>query len=439
MASVYKIDRTNGRGQTRSTVYFRNPATGGKVCDGTYPKKIAGERVRLLLTQLDDPDFTNPKLGREPCRVYAEKWFAARPVMASTKKIRSYLDAQLLSAFGDVPLSRIDRFLVQEWIEGLVDPDDPDARTYAPESIHSFYATLWTIMKYAALDRHIPVSLIGKGTVNLPGKGLDTRVFLTLDQLEDLLAIVATRMPYWYPMIKLVAETTVDGLHILTRTLSRAAPMGPKPTQRALQYHPRSDRHSKVACWAIVFDLLGESAVMRQLVADDKIGFGINHKIVDFVNGKEKNLDLVICRPGDPADRKKRRPYTFVDLAGQWGVDLTAPQQLTLARFPTLTESSVGALLVAVEAKAAMTAHQKAQPRLYDELNSSHQIVHAASTQALLVPVRARELHGAAGRVQARRKFLALLEFVVQTHDVSTVNVAEDLDLKLRRRESAFD
>jgi hypothetical protein len=28
-----------------------------------------------------------------------------------------------------------------------------------------------------------------------------------LDQLEDLLAVVATQMPYWCPMIKLVSET----------------------------------------------------------------------------------------------------------------------------------------------------------------------------------------------------------------------------------------
>ena len=207
MASAWQKDRTNARGQVRSTVYFRERNTGATVTDGTYPKKIATERVRALLTQLDDPGFTNPKLGREPFRVYAEKWFAARPVMASTPKIRSYLDSQLLPAFGDVPLARIDRFLVQEWIEGLVDPEDPDARVYAPETIHSWYSTLSTIMKYAALDRHIPVSLIGKGTVNLPGKGLDARVFLTLDQLEDFLAIVATQMPYWYPMIKLVSET----------------------------------------------------------------------------------------------------------------------------------------------------------------------------------------------------------------------------------------
>ncbi|MCW2598495.1 MAG: hypothetical protein JWM02_324 [Frankiales bacterium] len=57
--------------------------TGDTVTDGSYPKKIATERVRALLTTLDDPGFTHPKLSREPFRVHAEKWFAAQPVMAS--------------------------------------------------------------------------------------------------------------------------------------------------------------------------------------------------------------------------------------------------------------------------------------------------------------------------------------------------------------------
>jgi hypothetical protein len=52
---------------------------------------------------------------------------------------------------------------------------------------------------------------------------------------------------------------------------------------------------------------------------------------------------------------------------------------------PDLQEGVVGAVLVALEAKAAMTAHTKARPRLYDELNSSHLTVHGASRQALAV------------------------------------------------------
>lgn len=92
-------------------------------CAAPFPKKIA-DSGSLRCAQPDDPDFTNPKLGPEPFRLYDEKWLAARPVMASTKKVRSYLDSQLLPAFGDVPLKDVDRFVVQQWVETLVDPED---------------------------------------------------------------------------------------------------------------------------------------------------------------------------------------------------------------------------------------------------------------------------------------------------------------------------
>jgi hypothetical protein len=54
-----------------------------------------------------------------------------------------------------------------------------------------------------------------------------------------------------------------------------------------------------------------------------------------------------------------------------------------LERLPDLNQAPVGAVLIALEAKAAMTEHQKAEPRLYDELNSSHLTVHGDSNQAL--------------------------------------------------------
>jgi hypothetical protein len=38
---------------------------------------------------------------------------------------------------------------------------------------------------------------------------------------------------------------------------------------------------------------------------------------------------------------------------------------------------------MALEAKACMTAHQRALPRLYDELNSSHLTVHGATDEAI--------------------------------------------------------
>jgi len=176
----------------------------------------------------------------------------------------------------------------------------------------------------------------------------------------------------------------VDALDILVRTLTVPAPMGPSRT--LWQYHPQSDRHSKIACWGVLFDLLQTSALLRSHVAAGKVNFGVNHKMQDFEHNKTKRLDLVLCRPGEGAPaHRPARPVTLSSLAADLGIELTDRQQAVLGALPVITRAPVGAVLVALEAKATMTEHSKAGPRLYDELNSSHQIVHASSNRALSV------------------------------------------------------
>jgi len=119
---------------------------------------------------------------------------------------------------------------------------------------------------------------------------------------------------------------------------------------------------------------------MREHAAAGKIVFGVNHKLTDFRTGKDKDLDLVIARPdGEPT------PRTLTDLAVEYHVILDHDARKELYALPAIHRAPVGAVLVALEAKAAMTEHVKALPRFYDELNSSHQIVHGASNQALAV------------------------------------------------------
>jgi hypothetical protein len=176
----------------------------------------------------------------------------------------------------------------------------------------------------------------------------------------------------------------MDALDILVRTLSVPEPRGKSKT--LWQYHPQSDRHSQVACWGILFDLLQTSALLRSHVAAGKVHFGVNHEMKDFENNTTKNLDLVLCRPGEAAPtRRPPRPMTLSSLAADKTIQLTPGQQATLDSLPVITRAPVGAVLVALEAKATMTEHTKAGPRLYDELNSSHQIVHASSNRALAV------------------------------------------------------
>lgn len=168
------------------------------------------------------------------------------------------------------------------------------------------------------------------------------------------------------------------GPQILVRSLS-----GSTRTDRygnAWQYHSRSDHHSKVACWGIMFDLLRASPLLRRHVAEGRVGFGINHEMRDFVHDRKKNLDVVLCTPAGGA---KPTGPTLADLIKSYDILLSPEEAALLAELPALHRTPVGAVLMALEAKAAMTAHQRALPRLYDELNSSHLTVHGATDQAI--------------------------------------------------------
>lgn len=184
------------------------------------------------------------------------------------------------------------------------------------------------------------------------------------------------------------------GPRIITRTLSAAA-IADKHGN-SWQYHSRSDHHSKVACWAIAFDLLTASTKLRDHVAAGRVTFGINRQLNDYETGKKKDLDLVIARaPGhDPAGeapsegKNAARAFDLTELAERFHVVLTDDDRAALDALdlPPAPAGKPGAtVLVALEAKACMTAHIAALPRLHDELTSSHAIVHGDTHSALSV------------------------------------------------------
>jgi hypothetical protein len=130
----------------------------------------------------------------------------------------------------------------------------------------------------------------------------------------------------------------------------------------------------------VVFDLLAATPLLRRHVEGGAVTFGINHEMRDFVHDRKKNLDLVLCTPNGPTSRE-----TLSSIADGYDIDLTAEEKALLRSLPPLARAPVGSVLVALEAKACMTAHQRALPRLYDELNSSHLTVHGSSEQAIAV------------------------------------------------------
>jgi hypothetical protein len=120
--------------------------------------------------------------------------------------------------------------------------------------------------------------------------------------------------------------------------------------------------------------------LLRRHVEAGIVNFGINHEMRDFVHDRKKNLDLVLCTPNGPPTEE-----TLVELAAMYGIALTTEEDERLRSLPPLKRAPVGSVLMALEAKACMTAHQRALPRFYDELNSSHLTVHGSSDQAIAV------------------------------------------------------
>lgn len=173
----------------------------------------------------------------------------------------------------------------------------------------------------------------------------------------------------------------MHGPEILARTLSEPGP----PTKHGIswQYHSRSDRHSKIASWGVAFDLLTSSTVLRRHAEEGKVVLGVNHRMSDFLTKRDKDLDLVIARPGSvPTDAEGA---TLTSLADAYGIRLSVTEQQHLQALPELRVAPVGSVLIAMEAKATMTAHDKARPRLYDELSSSHICIHGESETALAI------------------------------------------------------
>lgn len=172
------------------------------------------------------------------------------------------------------------------------------------------------------------------------------------------------------------------GTGILVRTLSVPTQRG--RSRRAWQYHPRSDVHSKIACWTLLLDcLLGCDALYDDACAG-RIGFAINYQMVGPIN---KTLDVVLLRV--PRNRKPgttRR--TFLEVGLHYGIVLTPEELMQLTELGSVFEDShedVSEVAVAVEAKACMTKHVGALPRLHAEILATGYLAKRAAPQCTVV------------------------------------------------------
>ena len=122
------------------------------------------------------------------------------------------------------------------------------------------------------------------------------------------------------------------------------------------RYHSRSDAHSIALCKLILADLVRSCPALAKNALADKIVYGINARHT-FPNGKKKTLDLAIGTPTEIHD-----PARFAE---------------------TICAGKIERVLISCEAKTVMTEHGKSQPRVFDELGSSHEIVHQGDREAI--------------------------------------------------------
>jgi hypothetical protein len=139
------------------------------------------------------------------------------------------------------------------------------------------------------------------------------------------------------------------------------------------RYHPRSDAHSKELCRLVLEDLIAACPSLRAHAEADRIVYGINCVYTFPVSSKTKTLDFVIAR-GKPEEGAERIGGVIARAAvlGTVKVGNRKVKQLAIER-----------VLLSCESKAVMTEHIKSKPHLFDELSSSHEIVHQGDAEAI--------------------------------------------------------
>lgn len=174
----------------------------------------------------------------------------------------------------------------------------------------------------------------------------------------------------------------VRGPDILARTLN-------VPTRRGMgtemwQYHPRSDVHSKIACWTLLLDCILECDALYEDARAGHIGFKINYVMVGPIN---KTLDLVLTRvPRSRNTTEKRRSFGAVGTS--YGIELSAVDALEVEKLNMVVEENVtdvSEVALAVEAKACMTDHIGALPRLHAEILATGYLAKRATPECTVV------------------------------------------------------
>ncbi len=141
-----------------------------------------------------------------------------------------------------------------------------------------------------------------------------------------------------------------------------------KKTGFVYRYHSRSDSHSKAISLFVLDDLLDVCPRLRKQAKAGRVVYGVNLKHLWLNSEKKKTIDLAVG-------------------LGEVGPVESLEDHL-------IAQGPIKRVLISMEAKSVMTEHGKSQPRLFDELGSSHAIVHAGDNDAIAAGVTVVNIAG---------------------------------------------
>lgn len=125
--------------------------------------------------------WIDPRLGKTPFRTFAEQWLASRLGIRPRTRERdnSLVRNHLVYAFGDVPIARVGKRDVQQWVQGMSDAG------YSPATVKKTFSLLGAIMAEAVDHRLIPETPCRR--ISLPRQEKVERRYLSPAEIERLI------------------------------------------------------------------------------------------------------------------------------------------------------------------------------------------------------------------------------------------------------------
>jgi len=171
------------------------------------------------------------------------------------------------------------------------------------------------------------------------------------------------------------------GPSIICRTLSESS-ISDKHGN-SWQYYSRSDLHTKVACWSVLFDVLLHSPMLRRHAERNSVCFALNREMQDFWTGDRKTVDLALGAPGE--DVAAQKAVSLKGLKDSYGIRLDPREEDLFEFLPDISASPVRNVQLAVDARTCMTGHAAALGRLQKDLCADHATIHGAADAAIAV------------------------------------------------------